>query len=216
MPLAAVVNKKFFCVHGGISKWVKRLTEINEISDRFVEIPLNDDPMCDFMWSDPSDLDECWGNNYKRGCSYMWGYSDAARFLQDNKLKYIVRAHEVNFEGYKLHCWGYDTPTAITIFSAPNYTGQGNSSVIMEIPQASTHGGKDYVITPYTSVESPYFWPDVGNCWEKTFPYIEELLVLVVEKWKARIQTDEELTAEQEASFDELWESGALDTKRLP
>jgi serine/threonine-protein phosphatase 2B catalytic subunit len=35
----------------------------------------------------------------------------------------IIRAHEAQLEGYKMHTWNgkVDFPTVITIFSAPNY-----------------------------------------------------------------------------------------------
>ena len=51
LPLAAIVNKRFFCVHGGISDKLLLIKDINQI-DRFQEIPL-DGPFCDFVWSDP-------------------------------------------------------------------------------------------------------------------------------------------------------------------
>jgi serine/threonine-protein phosphatase 2B catalytic subunit len=44
-------------------------------------------------------------------------------FLDENKLISIIRAHEAQIEGYKMHKWNPHTPfpTVITIFSAPNY-----------------------------------------------------------------------------------------------
>ncbi len=45
------------------------------------------------------------------------------QFLQKNKLLSILRAHEAQFDGYKMHKWNgpSEFPTVITIFSAPNY-----------------------------------------------------------------------------------------------
>jgi serine/threonine-protein phosphatase 2B catalytic subunit len=34
LPLVCIVNKKFFCVHGGISPQLKKIEDINKI-DRF-------------------------------------------------------------------------------------------------------------------------------------------------------------------------------------
>jgi diadenosine tetraphosphatase ApaH/serine/threonine PP2A family protein phosphatase len=46
----------------------------------------------------------------------------ATRFLEKNNLLTIIRAHEAQIEGFKMHKWsGADFPLVITIFSAPNY-----------------------------------------------------------------------------------------------
>jgi diadenosine tetraphosphatase ApaH/serine/threonine PP2A family protein phosphatase len=49
--LAAVVNDKILCVHGGLSPYVKTIDEIRAIN-RKQEVP-HEGVMCDLMWSDP-------------------------------------------------------------------------------------------------------------------------------------------------------------------
>lgn len=46
-----------------------------------------------------------------------------SKFLERNKLISIIRGHEAQIDGYKMHRWdgGQDFPMVITIFSAPNY-----------------------------------------------------------------------------------------------
>ncbi len=58
-----------------------------------------------------------------RGCSYFFGLDATNRFLDKNHLLSIIRAHEAQIEGYKMHKWNGETdfPAVITIFSAPNY-----------------------------------------------------------------------------------------------
>jgi serine/threonine-protein phosphatase 2B catalytic subunit len=75
---------------------------------KFPFILLSDDPFI------PNDV---------RGCSFFFGYEAALEFLQKNHLLSIVRAHEAQLEGFKLHKANAGTgfPTVITIFSAPNY-----------------------------------------------------------------------------------------------
>lgn len=80
------------------------------------------------MWADPVEnetgyLDKDFEMNKKRNCSYMFGNKAVNNFLDYNNLLCIVRAHEVQMSGYKLHQWnGNDEfPAVITIFSAPNY-----------------------------------------------------------------------------------------------
>ena len=43
--------------------------------------------------------------------------------MESNGLFSIIRAHEPQIEGYKMHSWNGQTefPAVITIFSAPNY-----------------------------------------------------------------------------------------------
>lgn len=53
LPLAAVVGRAFFCVHGGLSPELRTLGEIQRLH-RFQEIPRSG-PMCDLLWSDPFD-----------------------------------------------------------------------------------------------------------------------------------------------------------------
>lgn len=51
LSLAAIVNKKFFVVHGGVSPELKDVKSIDKI-DRFKEIPKSG-LYCDLLWSDP-------------------------------------------------------------------------------------------------------------------------------------------------------------------
>lgn len=51
LPLAAVMNKQFLCVHGGLSPDMVTLDDIRTI-DRFREPPTSG-IMCDMLWSDP-------------------------------------------------------------------------------------------------------------------------------------------------------------------
>ena len=43
--------------------------------------------------------------------------------MDRNQLLSLIRAHEAQIEGYKMHKWNgeQDFPAVITIFSAPNY-----------------------------------------------------------------------------------------------
>ena len=80
------------------------------------------------MWADPVENDDGYLENlYKqnevRGCSYFYGNDAVTKFLDKNNLLSIIRAHEAQIEGYKMHRWSGsgDFPIVITIFSAPNY-----------------------------------------------------------------------------------------------
>lgn len=41
--------------------------------------------------------------NDVRGCSFFFGYEAASGFLDRNGLLSVIRAHEAQLEGYKMH-----------------------------------------------------------------------------------------------------------------
>ena len=96
MPLAAVVNKDYLCVHGGISPELATLEDINKKVERFKEPGLNG-LMCDLIWSDPVDdkdaLKKTFVRNDERECSFKFGLNPVKDFLKKNSLLSIVRAH---------------------------------------------------------------------------------------------------------------------------
>ncbi|CAG6008361.1 unnamed protein product [Menidia menidia] len=66
----------------------------------------------------------------KRGVSCQFGPDVTERFLEQNKLDYIVRSHEVKSEGYEVTHSG----KCITVFSAPNYCDQmGNKGAYIHL-----------------------------------------------------------------------------------
>ena len=67
--------------------------------------------------------------NEERECSFKFGYSPVKEFLKKNCLLSIVRAHQVQIDGYKMHKWGgaQAFPPVMTVFSAPNYCGTYNN-----------------------------------------------------------------------------------------
>jgi serine/threonine-protein phosphatase 2B catalytic subunit len=126
MPISCLVNNKFLAVHGGISPELDTLSAINSLN-RITEPPRSG-LYCDILWSDPVDTDngktnERYRPNETRGCSYFFNVDAVNAFLKRNKLLSIIRAHEAQLDGYKLHKWNgaAEFPTVITVFSAPNY-----------------------------------------------------------------------------------------------
>ncbi|CAM9874771.1 unnamed protein product, partial [Sphacelaria rigidula] len=119
MPICALIHTtigRIFACHGGISPEVQSLSDIEEI-DRFAE-PEMQGPLCDMLWADPMNeddrhkltddeyrqfLDTDYVANQVRGCSYMFGYNAVQKFLRENRLMYLVRAHEVQEEGFRSH-----------------------------------------------------------------------------------------------------------------
>jgi serine/threonine-protein phosphatase 4 catalytic subunit len=145
LTLSAVIDEKILCLHGGISPKIPTLDDIRLI-DRRQEIP-HEGPMCDIMWSDPEDI-KGW-NTSPRGAGYLFGGNVVEEFLQRNGLKYIVRAHQLAMEGYKLHF----NEKLITIWSAPNYCYRcGNIAAIMELDENLQKVFKVFEQAPETKV----------------------------------------------------------------
>ncbi|KAK6296429.1 hypothetical protein J4Q44_G00325710 [Coregonus suidteri] len=117
LPLAQCINGKVLVMHGGLfSEDGVMLDDLRKI-DRNRQPP-DSGPMCDLLWSDPQPQNgRCVS---KRGVSCQFGPDVTERFLDQNKLDYIVRSHEVKAEGYEVTHSG----KCITVFSAPNYCDQ--------------------------------------------------------------------------------------------
>ena len=119
MPLAAVVGKKIFCVHGGLSPSLKKIDDIAKIR-RPTIIP-DSGPIADLLWSDPSPSVGEWGPN-NRGTTYTWGIVAAKEFMNNNSIDMIIRAHQLAFEGYNKPFMPDER--VITIFTASCYAGE--------------------------------------------------------------------------------------------
>lgn len=92
LPVAALIDEKILCMHGGLSPDLKNLDQIRNIA-RPVDVP-EQGLLCDLLWADPDKDVEGWGEN-DRGVSYTFGADKVAEFLQKHDLDLICRAHQV-------------------------------------------------------------------------------------------------------------------------
>lgn len=132
LPLAALIDQKYFCVHGGLSPALKKIDQISMLN-RVREIP-HEGPMCDLLWSDPEEKLGC--EQSPRGAGYIFGSDVSKQFNEMNKTEIIVRAHQMVMDGYQ---WNHNN-TVVTIFSAPNYCYKCNNlAAIMELSDTGEH-----------------------------------------------------------------------------
>ena len=125
MPIAAVVEGKILCMHGGLSPELIKIQQIKDIK-RPLSVPDNG-IVCDLLWSDPERSIKGWGSN-DRGVSYTFGDDIVRIFLENQGLDLIARAHQVVEDGYEF----FGNRGLVTVFSAPNYCDEfDNSSAIL-------------------------------------------------------------------------------------
>ena len=132
LPIAAIVDDKIFCVHGGISPELTDLDDIRKIQ-RPTEIP-EDGLLCDLLWSDPDPDTDQWDEN-DRGTSYIFGASPLRRFLTKFDLDLVCRAHQAVMDGFEFP-FGGNEQGIVTLFSAPNYCYEyKNCGAMLEVSE---------------------------------------------------------------------------------
>ncbi|KAF1774094.1 Metallo-dependent phosphatase-like [Phytophthora cactorum] len=158
MPLAArleTVHGTFLAVHGGLSPDIQFVEDINGQVNRFME-PEPSGALCDLLWADPAKneaQEQEWAPNGMRGCSFTFNEHACREFLKRNKLLAIIRAHELEEDGYKEHFrhegdrveedeeGKLTLPAVVTVFSAPEYCNTNhNVGATLKIPWEKQNG----------------------------------------------------------------------------
>ncbi|CCX05307.1 Similar to Serine/threonine-protein phosphatase 2B catalytic subunit; acc. no. P48457 [Pyronema omphalodes CBS 100304] len=175
LPLAAVMNKQFLCIHGGLSPELHTLDDLRSI-DRFREPPTHG-LMCDILWADPLEefgqekTSDFFIHNHVRGCSYFFSYPAACAFLEKNNLLSIIRAHEAQDAGYRMYRKTRTTgfPSVMTIFSAPNYLDVYNNKAAVLKYENNVMNIRQFNCTPH-----PYWLPNFMDVFTWSLPFVGE------------------------------------------
>merc|ERR1719378_235430 len=134
--------------------------------------------MCDLLWSDPfEDYGkentgvERFSQNQVRGCSYFFSFAAVCEFLQANSLLSVIRAHEAQDAGYKMHRRASSTgfPSLITIFSAPNYLDVYNNKAAILKYENQVMNIRQFNASPY-----PYWLPNFMDVFKWSLPFVAE------------------------------------------
>eukprot|EP00052_Salpingoeca_macrocollata_P025670 m.233945 g.233945 ORF g.233945 m.233945 type:complete len:318 (-) comp22464_c2_seq1:47-1000(-) len=127
LPVAAIVDYKIFCCHGGLSPDLNTFDAIRRVQ-RPTDVP-DTGLLCDLLWSDPDKETAGWGEN-DRGVSFTFGADVVEKFLHKHDLDLICRAHQVVEDGYEF----FAKRQLVTVFSAPNYCGEfDNAGAMMTV-----------------------------------------------------------------------------------
>ena len=157
LPLAAVIGKKVFCAHGGISTDEKvMLDDIKKIK-RGCEPP-ETSLMSDLLWSDPQPFPG--KSPSKRGVGFAFGPDITLNFLDRNGLSLLVRPHEVKEEGYLVEHGG----KTITVFSAPNYCDtMGNKGAFIHFDKTLEPKFTQFESVPHPDVKPMAYSSGMGG-----------------------------------------------------
>lgn len=200
LPLAAIMNKQFFCVHGGLSPELRTLDDLVRL-DRFREPPTKG-LMCDLLWADPTEdydednMDQSFVRNAVRGCSYSFTYKALCQFLERTGLLSVIRAHEAQDAGYRMYkrtkTMGF--PSLLTMFSAPNYLDNYNNKAAVLKYENNVMNIRQFNALPH-----PYWLPHFMDVFTWSLPFVGEkvtdMLVSIL-----NICTEEEL--DEDTPFD--------------
>lgn len=144
LPLAAVIEDRIVCLHGGIGSTLVSLEQIEMIQRPLEVIHEVSTPeqqlVVDILWSDPTDNDQELGiqPNFIRdpngtGNIVKFGPDRVKQFLDNNKVKFILRAHECVMDGFERFAGGQ----LFTVFSATDYCGRHkNAGAMLQITKS--------------------------------------------------------------------------------
>ncbi|GAA5836736.1 hypothetical protein JCM11251_002712 [Rhodosporidiobolus azoricus] len=203
LPLAAVMNKQFLCIHGGLSPELNTLDDLRRI-DRFREPPTHG-LMCDILWADPLEEfgneknSDAFVHNHVRGCSYFFTYTAACQFLERNGLLSIIRAHEAQDAGYRMYRKTKTTgfPSVMTIFSAPNYLDVYNNKAAVLKYENNVMNIRQFNCSPH-----PYWLPNFMDVFTWSLPFVGEKITDMLIAMLG-ICSKEELDEEEEEELEE-------------
>uniref|UniRef100_A0A8C7YEL5 Serine/threonine-protein phosphatase n=1 Tax=Oryzias sinensis TaxID=183150 RepID=A0A8C7YEL5_9TELE len=129
LPVAAIVDEKIFCCHGGLSPDLQSMEQIRRVM-RPTDVP-DQGLLCDLLWADPDKDVLGWGEN-DRGVSFTFGADVVTKFLHKHDMDLICRAHQVVEDGYEF----FAKRQLVTLFSAPNYCGEfDNAGAMMSVDE---------------------------------------------------------------------------------
>ncbi|XP_022885210.1 serine/threonine-protein phosphatase BSL3 isoform X2 [Olea europaea var. sylvestris] len=139
LPLAALIEKKIICMHGGIGRSINHVEQIENIQ-RPITMEAGSIVLMDLLWSDPTENDSVEGlrPNARGPGLVTFGPDRVMEFCNNNDLQLIVRAHECVMDGFERFAQGH----LITIFSATNYCGTANNAGAILVL------GRDLVVVP--------------------------------------------------------------------
>ncbi len=127
LPIAALQNRKVYGVHGGISRHLKTLEDIEALEHENRGFR---DEYVDIVWNDPAtEPQKGFEMNTKRGIFYYFGQDVFDDFMEKNNLELFIRGHNKQKPGYR---YFFDNRLISIFTSADHYEDTKPSVVLVE------------------------------------------------------------------------------------
>ncbi|EEU45682.1 uncharacterized protein NECHADRAFT_7195, partial [Fusarium vanettenii 77-13-4] len=131
LPLAATVNSKVFCVHGGLGPSFTSLQDIKQITRPIIERYNDKDEEIRRALVDGDFNNDVVGWNDRGQDGIKFGPDRVSNFLTRNNMQLIVSGRKAPKEGYQFCCEN----KFLRLWTAPNWNGLGNAGAIWTIPE---------------------------------------------------------------------------------
>ncbi len=121
LPYSALVNNSILCLHGGIPEEFNVINRLKGIKTSEINLTYETTAksLLQIMWNDPKPNLKGFTESFRGRDIKFFGEDVFSDFMRENKLDYIIRAHERFPEGYK---WFFNK-RLLSIFSSANYRG---------------------------------------------------------------------------------------------
>ena len=132
LPVAAIIDEKIFCCHGGLSPDLQSMEQVRRIL-RPTDVP-DQGLLCDLLWADPDKETMGWGeNDNDEGVSFTFGPEIVSKFLVRHDFDLVCRGNQVVEDGYEF----FAKRQLVTLWSAPNYRGEyDNAGAMMSVDKS--------------------------------------------------------------------------------
>lgn len=134
LPLATLINQSYLVMHGGLFSndkvTLEDIKKINRFPSSGSSQPSREGIAMELLWTDPKP--DNGRSPSKRGFGIQFGPDITERFCLNNKIRKILRSHEVRMDGVEEE----HNHRLITVFSAPNYCDStGNKGGVVHITE---------------------------------------------------------------------------------
>ena len=121
LPYSALVNESILCLHGGIPEEFSVINRLRGIKTSEINLTYENTAksLLQIMWNDPKHNLKGFKESFRGREIKFFGEDVFSDFMRENKLDYLIRAHERFPEGYK---WFFNK-RLLSIFSSANYRG---------------------------------------------------------------------------------------------
>ncbi|MGQ4891358.1 MAG: metallophosphoesterase [Candidatus Njordarchaeia archaeon] len=117
LPIAAMVNDEVLALHGGIPNTTVDINDLNKVPRG--ERELVDPTLLQVLWNDPSEEIRDWMPSPRGDGIYLFGEEPFNKFMEENGLKFLIRAHSFLLKGYKY----FFDKKLLSLFSPLDYVG---------------------------------------------------------------------------------------------